>query len=192
MPKVCNYSITISGSADELAAIRALLSDGLVRTEGGVWGDQIIDLDVIYPDIDIREEQSFIGITGEMVNEEVPGGQRLCFRGASEELPPVSMAVRLSRQYPSIQIDVSGTFEEEEYFDWTVRDGRATLVDQCFYLDHDTDRIRWRVEDGIELPDPPELLAWLSQLMDGGSAISGEDGVNDMTAFEAELDALCR
>lgn len=153
MPNICDFSVNMSGTTQELTAIERSLTQGLHDPEIDPFKDRILDLNAVHEGLDDTVEQTILWVASGEVFVWSPDGHRLTLSGESQLMPPLSLVERLSRQHPSVRFELRGTVEEEEVFGWTVEAGVTTLKEKGFLLNHDPDDVRWLVKDGVELPD---------------------------------------
>jgi hypothetical protein len=181
MPTVSSYFVVIVGSPSDLSTIQEILAAGLEKTEECDWGDYLLHLDAVFPDIDPRSEQTFLGIDSEIrwprpevedqgrtwehgVFQWDANRGRFRFSGESKWLPPVDLARRVTARFSGIRIEVGGTVEHTEFLRWSVQDGLETLTHHAINRGSDfrEHRLVW---DGVDLTSsavaPPHLACYL-------------------------------
>jgi hypothetical protein len=165
MANVCDYFIS-TGGEDVIATwrVKALLAPALEHVPGGFYGDYVLRLDVLFPDLD-EHEHSWIALNSARPSRgkvQIEDGifsfgadGSLHMSGASKWEPPIAFVERLSRLFPGLTFEVGGTTEHEFYERWECREGVSKRIDA--WMDHFTEGRRVvYARDGVEY-DPPEV-----------------------------------
>jgi hypothetical protein len=156
MANVCSFRLTITVPKPTLNELKAFLTPAIEECPGGYYGECVLILDKLWPDLDKDSEHQFVGLDHPITQPKVQktGMHRLTLDGASKWCPPFALLERLTRQYPDLEFRLGATTEHEQHEVWTAKNGKLAAIEMSL------DAIREQlvvffVRDGkrLELPE---------------------------------------
>ena len=188
MANVCEFGLAVKGSESTLNELKAFLSTALEPCPGGYYGEFVLMLNQLWPDINKDENHYFVGldcyreegqpIVGPILED---GIHNLYLGGASKWCPPLGLMDRLSTMFPDLTFSLHGTTEHEQVEEWTGKAGELTVVEMWS---------RWLrgyvsivyVRNGEDL-DPPEFEGWEPGQERGAPYFSAEELVKNCVSI---------
>ena len=182
MANVCDFTITVTGPVEDLQQIKDFLKPAIEACEGGYYGEYILNVEGLLPSSaeahrwlaltgkyrgkdwnlaenvdDLFEFSNIQNATDEQNDESITSQSCVQFGGASKWCPPLDFVAELSKKFPELQFDCSGTTEHEEYECWEGRNGELAELEYVFTNLPDGEIETWRYSGENILHDQHDI-----------------------------------
>ena len=119
MANVCDFGLTIKGPESKLSELKAFLTSALEACPGGYYGNFVLCVNQLWPDIDKEGEHTFVGLDDCRKGRPTTGPTAeadeyvLHLGGASKWCPPLRLMERLSGAFPEVDFHLAAITEDE-------------------------------------------------------------------------------